>query len=140
MDKHNDTVRSVPKFRARNPYVNAGNFFRMHWFCPTFWCRLQREALKQTATDPKTGIIDVSILTTGVSSSERQRRQTMAKELQKLLQSRARSTGGQIKSDVLYELSKEQSQVVSGSQKRAERNPSLRNLFAISLAHPPATF
>ena len=29
---------------------------------------LHREALKQAATDPKTGIIDIGILTTGVSS------------------------------------------------------------------------
>ena len=29
--------------------------------------RLHREALKQAATDPKTGIIDIGILTTGVS-------------------------------------------------------------------------
>ena len=28
--------------------------------------RLHREALKQAATDPKTGIIDIGILTTGV--------------------------------------------------------------------------
>lgn len=49
-------------------------------------CRLHREALKQAVTDPKTGIIDVGILTTGVSSSERIRRQMLAKELKKLLQ------------------------------------------------------
>ena len=48
--------------------------------------RLHREALKQSATDPKTGIIDVGILTTGVSSSERIRRQLIAKELKKMLQ------------------------------------------------------
>ena len=48
--------------------------------------RLHREALKQSATDPKTGIIDVGILTTGVSSSERMRRQMVAKELKALLQ------------------------------------------------------
>ena len=48
--------------------------------------RLHREALKQSATDPKTGIIDISILTTGVSSSERIRRQMIAKELKKMLQ------------------------------------------------------
>ena len=36
--------------------------------CARFLCdhRLHREALKQAATDPKTGIIDIGILTTGV--------------------------------------------------------------------------
>ena len=48
--------------------------------------RLHREALKQSATDPKTGIIDVGILTTGVSASERDRRKELAKELKKMLQ------------------------------------------------------
>ena len=48
--------------------------------------RLHREALKQSATDPKTGIIDVGILTTGVSSSERDRRKILARELKKMLQ------------------------------------------------------
>ena len=48
--------------------------------------RLHREALKQSATDPKTGIIDVGILTTGVSASERDRRKELAKELKRMLQ------------------------------------------------------
>lgn len=68
--------------------------------------------MKQSATDPKTGIIDVSILTTGVSSSERTRRQMLAKELRKLLQTKAK-TGTQLKTSAVYELMQEQSQVVS---------------------------
>ena len=75
--------------------------------------RLHREALKQSATDPKTGIIDVGILTTGVSSSERSRRQLLAKELLKLIQARAK-TGTQMKTAAMLELMQEQSQVVSG--------------------------
>ena len=74
--------------------------------------RLHREALKQSATDPKTGIIDVGILTTGVSSSERSRRQLLAKELLKLIQTRAK-TGSQMKTSAMLELMQEQSQVVS---------------------------
>ena len=50
------------------------------------FCRLHREALKQSATDPKTGIIDVGILTTGLSSSERMRRQLLAKEIKRMFQ------------------------------------------------------
>merc|ERR1712096_320458 len=40
--------------------------------------RLYREALKQSATDPMSGKIDVSILTTGLSSAARQRRAEVA--------------------------------------------------------------
>merc|ERR1711915_495473 len=47
--------------------------------------RLHREALKQSATDPTTGRIDVSILTSGQSSATRKRRQEVAKALQELL-------------------------------------------------------
>ncbi|CAI8040057.1 DNA replication licensing factor MCM4 [Geodia barretti] len=72
--------------------------------------RLHREALKQAATDPKTGIIDVGILTTGVSSSERSRRQLLAKELLKLLQSKAKS-GAQLKTQAVLEMMQAQSQV-----------------------------
>lgn len=37
-------------------------------------CRLQREALKQAAIDPSTGKIDITILTTGISSAGRKQR------------------------------------------------------------------
>ena len=76
-----------------------------------FTCRLHKEALKQAATDPKTGIIDVGILTTGVSSSERQRRETLAKELHKILQSKCRG-GAPLKQLEMFEVMKEQSQSV----------------------------
>ena len=78
----------------------------------SFSNRLHREALKQSATDPKTGIIDVGILTTGVSSSERSRRQLLAKELLKLLQSKAK-TGTPLKTQAVLEMMQTQSQVVS---------------------------
>ncbi len=68
--------------------------------------------MKQAATDPKTGIIDVGILTTGVSSSERQRRETLAKEIRKILQTKAKS-GGPLKCSAVYDAIKEQSQMVS---------------------------
>ena len=54
--------------------------------------RLHREALKQSATDPTTGRIDVSILTTGQSSESRKRRQEVAKALKELLSKRGKST------------------------------------------------
>uniref|UniRef100_A0A8D9AE93 DNA replication licensing factor MCM4 n=1 Tax=Cacopsylla melanoneura TaxID=428564 RepID=A0A8D9AE93_9HEMI len=47
--------------------------------------RLHREALKQSATDPLSGKIDVSIITTGVSSAARQRQIELTAALKKLV-------------------------------------------------------
>ncbi|KAF8572065.1 hypothetical protein P879_00806 [Paragonimus westermani] len=52
--------------------------------------RLQREALKQAAIDPVTGTIDINILTTGVSSSMRKRREEMAAAVWTLLEEKPR--------------------------------------------------
>ncbi|CAH8864825.1 unnamed protein product [Trichobilharzia szidati] len=52
--------------------------------------RLQREALKQAAIDPVTGTIDINILTTGISSSVRKRREEMAMAIWSLLDERPR--------------------------------------------------
>ena len=43
--------------------------------------RLHREALKQSAMDPKTGMIDINILTTGLSLSDRKRHEDVANGL-----------------------------------------------------------
>lgn len=53
--------------------------------------RLHREALKQSATDPKTGLIDVNILATGLSVSDRKRRLDIAKALKTMLQSKGQA-------------------------------------------------
>ncbi|XP_066289998.1 DNA replication licensing factor mcm4-A-like [Branchiostoma lanceolatum] len=45
--------------------------------------RLHREALKQSATDPSTGVVDINILTTGMSDAARKRRQEIAQEIMK---------------------------------------------------------
>jgi DNA replication licensing factor MCM4 len=50
--------------------------------------RLHREALKQSATDPLSGKIDVGILTTGLSSAARKRRMELAQALKKLIASK----------------------------------------------------
>lgn len=52
--------------------------------------RLHREALKQSATDPLSGKIDVSILTTGLSSAARKKRVELAQALRKLIQAKGR--------------------------------------------------
>ncbi|TFK11355.1 cyclic nucleotide-gated cation channel beta-3 [Platysternon megacephalum] len=53
--------------------------------------RLHREALKQSATDPRTGIVDISILTTGISATARKRKEELAQALKKLIQSKGKT-------------------------------------------------
>jgi DNA replication licensing factor MCM4 len=50
--------------------------------------RLHREAIKQAATDPTSGKIDVSILTTGLSAARRKHRGEIAQALKALLQNK----------------------------------------------------
>jgi len=47
--------------------------------------RLHREALKQSATDPSTGLIDMGLISSGISSASRKNKQEVAKALKKLL-------------------------------------------------------
>ena len=48
--------------------------------------------MKQSATDPMSGKIDVSILTTGLSSAARKRRVEVAQALRKLIQAKGKVT------------------------------------------------
>ncbi|OQV23887.1 DNA replication licensing factor MCM4 [Hypsibius exemplaris] len=50
--------------------------------------RLHNEAMKQAATDPSTGRIDMGILITGVSAGARQRRADLAARLREFLQTK----------------------------------------------------
>ncbi|XP_018606580.1 DNA replication licensing factor MCM4 [Scleropages formosus] len=52
--------------------------------------RLHREALKQSATDPRTGFVDISILTTGMSATARKRKEELAQALKRLIQSKGK--------------------------------------------------
>lgn len=52
--------------------------------------RLHREALKQSATDPLSGKIDVGILTTGLTSAARKRRIELAKAVKDLIESKGK--------------------------------------------------
>lgn len=52
--------------------------------------RLHREALKQSATDPLSGKIDVSILTTGQSEGSRKRRQMVKNGLKALIEKKGK--------------------------------------------------
>lgn len=53
-----------------------------------FCNRLHREALKQSAIDPLSGKIDITILTTGISSSARRKKKELCDVLQKLIESK----------------------------------------------------
>ncbi|MBN3304768.1 MCM4 factor, partial [Amia calva] len=53
--------------------------------------RLHREALKQSATDPRTGFVDISILTTGMSATARKRKEELAQVLKKLIQAKGKT-------------------------------------------------
>lgn len=75
--------------------------------------RLHREALKQSATDPKTGLIDINILTTGLSVSDRKRRLEIAKSLKELLLSKGKTPT--VKYQQTYEELKEASDLVSST-------------------------
>ena len=50
--------------------------------------RLQREALKQSAVDPLTGLIDVNILTTGVTGGIKKRNEEIARAIYALMEER----------------------------------------------------
>ena len=52
--------------------------------------RLHREALKQSAMDPKTGMIDINILTTGVSITDRKKRIEVSKAIMDLLKGKGK--------------------------------------------------
>uniref|UniRef100_A0A674F2D4 DNA replication licensing factor MCM4 n=1 Tax=Salmo trutta TaxID=8032 RepID=A0A674F2D4_SALTR len=53
--------------------------------------RLHREALKQSATDPRTGFVDISILTTGMSATARKRKEEVTQALKKMIQSKGKT-------------------------------------------------
>ena len=63
--------------------------------------RLHREALKQSAVDPKTGRIDVGILTTGYSCEERRSREQTVQTLKKLIRDKGKITT--LKKEILYQ-------------------------------------
>jgi DNA replication licensing factor MCM4 len=71
--------------------------------------RIHREALKQSAIDPKTGRIDISILTTGYSNEERRQREQIGQQLRRIIQNKGKITT--IKKDILFQELQENSDV-----------------------------
>lgn len=49
---------------------------------------MHREAIKQSAIDPLSGKIDITILTTGISTGTRKRRKELCDAIQKLIESK----------------------------------------------------
>lgn len=75
---------------------------------------MHREALKQSATDPLSGKIDVGILTTGLSSANRKRRMELAAEVKRLIESKGKTPT--LNYQKLFSEVKENSKIVSDKQ------------------------
>jgi len=71
--------------------------------------RIYKESIKNACTDPLTGRIDISILTTGISSVSRQRRKDLGSTMKKILETKHKTAA--ISKDKLFLEMKEQSQI-----------------------------
>ena len=78
--------------------------------------RLIKSALKQAATDARTGLIDMSLLTEGTSAGERRRNADLRSEIVKLLDEMTRAGGGARWNDVVRRLGEQSSIQIEGSE------------------------
>lgn len=78
--------------------------------------RLIKSALKQAATDARTGLIDMGLLTEGTSASERRRRSDLKKAITDLLDEMTRSGGSARYSEVYRRVSEQGSAQVEGTE------------------------
>ncbi|CAF9906923.1 MAG: hypothetical protein HETSPECPRED_006994 [Heterodermia speciosa] len=76
--------------------------------------RLIKSALKQAATDSRTGLIDMGLLTEGTSASERRRRADLKKAITDLLDDMTRQGGAARYSEVFRRVSEQGSAQVEG--------------------------
>lgn len=81
--------------------------------------RLIKSALKQAATDARTGLIDMSLLTEGTSSSERRRRQDLKNAVVEMLDAMGRQ-GDQVRYSDLGRRIAETSSIEVTSEELAE--------------------
>lgn len=86
--------------------------------------RLIKSALKQAATDARTGLIDMSLLTEGTSASERRRKQDLKNAITALLDEMTRQGGNARYADVVRRLAEQSSVPIEG----AELTEALRTL------------
>jgi len=79
--------------------------------------RLIQSALKQAATDARTGLIDMGLLTEGTSASERKRREDLKAGLLGVLDDMLRGGNGSVRyGDVVRTLSESSSIPVEGTE------------------------
>lgn len=86
--------------------------------------RLIKSAIKQAATDVRTGLIDMGLLTEGTSASERRRRADLKTAVMQLLDEMSRA-GGQVR---YAELAKQMNEQSSISVEGDEVGEALRSL------------
>lgn len=87
--------------------------------------RLIKSALKQAATDSRTGLIDMGLLTEGTSASERRRRQDLKNAVQEAVDEMARQ-GGNVRYADLAKRVGDQSSVAVDSEELAAAIRSLQ--------------
>lgn len=79
--------------------------------------RLIQSALKQAATDVRTGLIDMGLLTEGTSASERKRKEDMKKAILEVLDDMVRQSGASARyGDIVRTLSEQSSVPVEAQQ------------------------
>lgn len=78
--------------------------------------RLIKSALKQAATDARTGLIDMGLLTEGTSASERRRRTDLKKAITDLLDNLTRAGNTPRYADVYRQISDQSSAQVEGTE------------------------
>jgi DNA replication licensing factor MCM4 len=95
--------------------------------------RLIKSALKQAATDSRTGLIDMSLLTEGTSASERRRKQDLKRELLDLLDQITRQ-GGAARYTELYKRISDQGSSQVEAAEFAEALKSLEQEGQVSIS------
>ena len=79
--------------------------------------RLIQSALKQAATDSRTGLIDMGLLTEGTTASERKRKEDLKSGVLGVLDEMLRSGGSSVRySDVVRTLSEQSSVPIDGTE------------------------
>jgi len=78
--------------------------------------RLIKSALKQAATDSRTGLIDMSLLTEGTSASERKRKGDLKREVLSLLDEMTRGGNNVRWSEVVRRLGEQSSVGIDGRE------------------------
>lgn len=95
--------------------------------------RLIKSALKQAATDARTGLIDMSLLTEGTSSSERRRRQDLKNAVLEILDDLGRAQGGNVRYADLGRTLAEQSSIEITAEELAESVRALQQEGALTV-------